>query len=146
MSLDHHAHPALAALALLMVSDMPPELEVLRRGLQSYMRHEGRLPLDRALGLPSPRQFVRQQRDHHVVEALGLVDKPSARARVIELRRLLIEQASTSWRRWRAAGGIPAYATPLQRAMFEILSRGPDTSRPTVPSPSTLRRCVKKTG
>lgn len=133
---------SIAALAALLADEpLPPEgLQMLRRGVQTYLRHEGRLSLDRALQLPSGTQFRRAQRDHYIAEALRLVNAPSDRARALELRRLLMTMASTRWRRWRALGGVPADTSALDAACFEALSRGRNPAAPAVPSERTLRK------
>jgi hypothetical protein len=135
------AHRAVEALTLLLVPQPPAEaLEVLRAAAHTWLRHEGRLSLDRALGLPSGTQFRRAQRNHYIMAALRLVPGESETERAHALHQVLARMAgSGAWRRWRRLGGQPADAAELDRLAFEILSKGKDPSVPSVPSARLLR-------
>lgn len=133
-------HNALTAVTSLLAGELTPEdFAQLRRAAATYLRHEGRLSFDRALHLPSGTQFRRAARDHYIIKALRLIDAPSGRARALELRRRLLTMACAQWRSWRALGGVPAEASALDAACFEVLSRGRDPAAPTVPSERLIR-------
>jgi len=131
--------------ALLAGEPSPAALEVLRAGVATYMAHRGRIGLDRCLKLPSAAAHLRAERDRHLVDALRLVDG-SARARAAEVRRMLLALASGgTYRRWRALGALPQYATPMQVACYHALACGRDSAVACVPSDRLLWGLARKT-
>jgi len=133
------------ALALLLTDAPPPQaLELVRAAVQTFLHHKGRLSLDRCFKVPSAARFARFERDRHLADALRLVEG-SSRARAAAVRTMLLALASGgTYRRWRALGFLPSYASAMQTACYHALACGKDPAVPFVPSDRLLWALARK--
>lgn len=98
--------------------------DILLSGLRTWMKADGRIPLERCCGLPPPtarRAFSRAQRDLWLSEAHRLCPGAShwqrSRALLVELRRF----SSAVWPVWRDATDPPPGTSALRTALFRAL-------------------------
>lgn len=114
--------------------------DILLHGLKAWMNADGRIPLERCCGLPSPtarRAFNLAQRDLWLSEAHRLCPGTShwqrSRALLAELNRF----SSAVWPVWRAAHDPPPGASALRTALFRAMKHAEqlagETGQPAMP-------------
>ena len=98
----------------------------LSRAVQSWVRDEGALSLQRHLGLPTrPAGLRRLRRDGHLIDAAREIEAEGKWFGALELERQLRDFVSRGpWRSWRDDGGPPADASRLRRALFYAVRFG----------------------
>lgn len=94
-------------------------LRWLIEGFRKFDQHDGVLPLERCLRLPTVAQQRRAERDYWLRAAAVLLDE----SRPVLLATKLADSFEAfmsrgPWRQWRALSEPPETATELQRAMF----------------------------
>lgn len=102
-------------------------------GLASWLRLDGQVSLQRALGLGANTDRVRRAiRDLWLREAAALLDHLTPWGRAKELCAAGDKFERRVWPCWRGEDCPPNYATPLQGALFFALKAGtklPGTAR-----------------
>jgi hypothetical protein len=90
-------------------------------GFRKFDQHEGALPLERCLRLPTAAQRRLAERDFWLRVAGALIIEPRPVLRATELAdRLQVFMSRGPWLQWRALSEPPEAATDLQRALFHV--------------------------
>jgi hypothetical protein len=94
-------------------------LRWLIEGFRKFDEHDGTLPLERCLRLPTAAQRRLAERDFWLRVAGSLITEPKPVARATELANCLTAFMSRGpWRQWSASSEPPDEATALQQALF----------------------------
>ena len=98
----------------------------LGRAVQSWVRDDGALSLQRHLGLPTrPAGLRRLRRDGYLVDAAREIEADGKWFGAVELERQLSAFVSRGpWRSWREYESPPAEASRLRRALFYAVRFG----------------------
>ena len=117
--------------------------EILLRGIGTYLRLAGEIPLERCCGLPGPsakKRIAQMQRDYHLARAYQQCAGPNKADQLAgEIRDFL----SRIWPSWSAMDAPPPTASELRSDLFQAVLACPENFPE---SSRQLRRIVGEVG